>query len=393
MHKNLLFLILLFLSIVFITACNKNKQGTIELPKIPVVHAVQRDMPIYSEFVGQIYGVKDIPIRARVEGFLTSINFQEGSIVKKGQLLYTIDPQKEEARYNAKMSEVTAAQTTLQKAKADLDRIEPLAKANAVSKRDLDAARAAYEVALANLKSAKSNLRSSKIDLSYTKIYSPINGIIGRTNAREGEFVGREPNPVILNTVSKIDPVLVKFYLTETEFLKFSKDFIRKYSKKNNNDEKQQDVIVQLKLSDGEIYNHYGKIDFIDRNINTSTGSIMIQASFPNPERLLRPGMYCKVIVETDIKKNAIVVPLRCVTEMQGEFSVFVVNDSNKVESRRIKISNKIGDLGIVSDGIKPGERIVIDALQKVRPGMKVMPIDTTFKSTLLKPKSGKKND
>ena len=370
--------------LAILTSCNggDKQQKRRMTQQIPVVKVIKHDVPIFSEYVGQVYGQKDIPIRARVEGFLESIEFTEGSRVKKGQLLYTIDPQSLTAATNAQKSQVTAAQTQLSKARADLDRIKPLAEANAVSKSELDAAQAAYDAAKANLDAAKSNLKSSNIDLSYTQVKSPINGVIGKTNARVGEFVGKDPNPVILNTVSKTDTIIVKFSVTEAQFLTIAKKRIDKInSGKVKGHDNHDDISVQLKLADESIYNNPGRIDFVDRNIDENTGSILVQASFPNPDGLLRPGMYSKVSVQTDLAKDAIIIPQRCIVELQGQYTVFVVNDSNKVSSRPIVIAHKSGDLAAVSEGLEEGERIVIDALQKVQSGLIINPIDTNFTS------------
>jgi len=377
-----LFILMLIYSLIISSCSNEAPQNRQMIQQIPVVKVIKHDVPIFSEYVGQVHGQKDIPIRARVEGFLESIEFQEGSKVKKGQLLYTIDPQSLAAATNAQKSKVTAAQTELSKARADLDRIEPLAKTNAVSKSELDAAQAAYDNAKANLNAAKSNLKSSNIDLSYTQVKSPITGVIGKTMARVGEFVGKDPNPVILNTVSKTDTIIVKFSVTEAQFLTIAKKRIVKINSgeiKGHDDHK--DIAVQLVLADESIYDYPGKIDFVDRNIDENTGSILVQASFPNPDGLLRPGMYSKVSVQTDLAENAIIIPQRCVIELQGQYTVFVVNDSNKVVSRPVIIAYKSGDLAAISDGLKPGEKIVIDALQKVRSGVEISPIDTTFTS------------
>ncbi len=373
--------LLIALLIIGIGSCNsKKEQSAVPVQDIPVVTVVQTDVPIYSEYVGQVYGQKDIPIRARVEGFLESIEFKEGSKVKKGQLLYTIDPQSLAAASNAQKSQVTAAQTALSKARSDLDRIKPLAEANAVSKSDLDAAQAAYDAAVADLNAAKSNLKSSNIDLSYTQVKSPITGVIGKTNARVGEFVGKDPNPVILNTVSKTDTIIVKFSVTEAQFLTIAKRRIEKAKTGEiKNHKNHNDMNVQLKLADETIYNYPGTIDFVDRNIDENTGSILVQASFPNPDGLLRPGMYSKVSVQTDLAKDALIIPQRCIMELQGQYTVFVVNDSNKVVSRPITLAYKSGDLAAISNGLKKGEKIVIDALQKVRNGITINPKDTTF--------------
>ena len=383
MKTNYLISILLTsLIILSFTSCNNDKaEKKMSIQQIPVVKVIQHDVPIYSEYVAQVYGQKDIPIRARVEGFLESIEFKEGSKVKKGQLLYTIDPQSLTAASNAQKSQVTAAQTELSKARADLDRIKPLAATNAVSQSDLDAAQAAYDNAIANLNAAKSNLKSSNIDLSYTQVKSPLTGIIGKTMARVGEFVGKDPNPVILNTVSKTDTIIVKFSVTEAQFLTIAKRRIEKYNKGEITEKGKEDLPVQLKLADETIYEHSGEIDFVDRNIDEATGSILVQASFPNPDGLLRPGMYSKISTQTDIAKDAIIIPQRCIIELQGQFSVFIVNDSNKVVSRSVTLAVKSGDLVAISNGLEPGDKIVIDALQKVKSGMTVNPIDTSFTS------------
>ncbi len=373
---------LVFFGIVFIVAsCSqkKQKQKVIPVLEIPVVEVIKHDVPIYNWYVGQIHGAKDIPIRARVEGFLESMDFQEGSRVTKGQLLYTIDPQSLEAASNAEKSKVAEAQTNLSKAQADLDRIKPLAESKAVSQSDLDAAQAAYDAALSSLRAAKSNLRSSDINLSYTKVKSPIDGIIGKTNARVGEFVGREPNPVILNTVSEIETVIVKFSITEAQFIEISRRH-RKNVKAGKVQEEEYPGI-ELQLADESMYEYTGTIDFVDRNIDQNTGSILVQASFPNTDRLLRPGFYSKVKVLTDMKRDAIIVPQRCIMELQGKYSVFVISDSNTVVNRNIEIAYKAGDLAAVTNGLNVGDKVVIDALQKVRGGQTVKPVVTAFKS------------
>jgi membrane fusion protein (multidrug efflux system) len=375
--KYLLGFVISTLTIVMFS-CNNKEQKVQKIQEIPTIKVLQHNVPVFSEYVGNMYGKKDIPIRARVEGFLESIDFKEGTKVKKGQLLYTIDPQSLIAATNAQKSQVTAAQTELSKAKSDLERIKPLAASKAVSESELDAAQAAYDAAVANLNATRANLKSSNIDLSYTKVLSPIDGVIGKTNANVGEFVGREPNPVILNTVSETDSVKVKFFVTESEYIKFAKRHIKK---EKNSEKKTQKSIVKLQLADGEIYEYDGKIDFIDRNIDETTGSIMVQASFPNPDRLLRPGLYSKIKIQTDIIKDAIIIPQRCLMELQGQMSVLVVTDSNKVVSRPVKVGYKAGDLAAISEGLEVGDRIVIDALQKVRNGMIINPVDTVFES------------
>ncbi len=371
---------------IIITSCNSSEkqQKAPSAQKISVIPVIEFDVPIFTSYVGQIHGSKDIPIRARVEGFLESVDFKEGSNVKKGQLLYTIDPQSLAAATNAQKSEVNAAQTALKKAKADLDRIRPLAEANAISQSELDASQANYDDAKARVKTTKANLKASNIELSYTKVLSPINGLIGKTNAQVGEFVGKDPNPVILNTVSAIDTITVKFSLTEAQYIKMFKQYKERVNA-GELDDGEHNRDVELQLADESIYGHLGIVDFVDRNVDENTGTLLAQASFPNPDKMLRPGMYSKVKIKTGILKSAIVIPQRCIMELQGSYSVFVLSDSNKIVKVPVTVGNKTGDLAAITEGLKKTDKIVIDGLQKVRSGVKIIPIDTVFHSAIYK--------
>ena len=291
--KNITRTLLCILLLLF-SACSQQKeeQAPPPPPDITVYQTKVQEVPIYQEFVGQTHGFKDISIRARIEGFLEGIHFAEGSRIKKGTLLYTLESQQFEADVAAKMSRVAEAQTMLAKAKSDLNRIEPLAKEKAVSQSDLDAAVAQHEASIESVKAAEANLRASKIQLGYTKIYSPISGIIGKTKAKVGDFVGRSPNPVILNTVSRIDTVLVEFFITETQYLLVAR---HRLSQNDSADKNSRGGELELILADGSLYEQKGKVDFVDREVDSSTGAMLIQASFPNPEELLRPGQFAKV--------------------------------------------------------------------------------------------------
>lgn len=370
--------------LLLLQGCAQKKTQPVQPPEISVVNVMQKDIPLHKEFVGQIYGEKDIPIRARVDGYLNGIYFKEGFSVKKGELLYSIDPEPLQARVNTQRSRVAEANTELAKAKSDLDRYIPLAESNAVSKSDLDAAQAHYDAAKSSLEAAKSNLKSAQIELGYTKIYSPIDGIIGRTEAKVGDYVGKDPNPVILNTVSSTKDVKVRFFLTESEYLTVHREISelrKKQELKKDEKIKQNEDNLELILSDGTKYEHKGNVDFIDRGIDPSTGTMLVQADFPNPDRILRPGMFAKVNIEVQVVKGALLVPQRCISELQGQNSVFIVNDSNKVEARQITIGARLGDLCLVEKGLEASNRVVIDALQKVKTGMQVKPVETEFKS------------
>jgi len=363
----LIFLCLLFLGLFSCTQKKETEQAPPPPPQVSVYEIKAREVPIYQEFVGQVYGFKDIGISARVEGYLEGIHFQEGSPVKKGMLLYTLESQQFEADVAAKMSGVAAAQTYTTEAKTYFDRIEPLAKEKAVSQSDLDSAKAQYEVGLSQIKAAKANLRAANIQLGYTKIYSPISGIIGKTKAKVGDFVGRQPSPIILNTVSRIDTVLVQFFITESQYLMFMRRHMEQIEK--GKFEEVEKANLELILSDGSIYKHKGKPDFVNREVDPQTGALLIQASFPNPDELLRPGQFAKVKGEIEVVKDGILIPQRCLMELQGTFSVYVLGAENKIKLKEVKVGPKIESFWLIREGLKSGEKVVYEGLQKVKDG------------------------
>ncbi len=374
---------LLFVLLIISSCGEKKKQAPPPL-NIPVVTAVSQDVPVYQEFVGQVFGKYDIPIRTRVAGFLDKIAFEEGTWVKKGELLYVIDPDPLEAKVAVQMSNLAEAKTGLSKAQSDLNRIKPLAKINAVSQSDLDAAQAQYDAAISNVKANESSVKLANIDLSYCWVKSPINGLIGKTAAKVGEFVGQNPNPVILNVVSTIDTVHVEFYLVESDYLGLAREFIEGAQQRKDANyikEENEEGKLHLILSDGTTFKHGGRIEFVDRQVDPETGSLLIQTTFPNPEMLLRPGQYAKVRAKMNVLKNAVIVPQRCIMELQGTHSVFVVNNDNKIELRQVTAGIKYEDYWVVSKGLKANEKVVIDALQKVQPGMTVVPKVTEYKN------------
>jgi len=367
-----------------ITSCG-DKAETPQGPReVTVFEAKQQDVPLYDEMVGQIYGQKDIPIRARVDGYLQKISFEEGKRVEKGELLYSIDPDPYLAEVAAQESLLAEARTLMVNAKNELDRYIPLAEMNAVSRSDLDAAQATYDASRANVDAARANLKQAEIKLGYCSIKAPIDGLIGATEAREGEYVGRNPNPVILNTLSKIDTVRVQFSISEGKYLELA----RAFSKGRSREEVTRDIQkgrlqpnIELILADGSVFEEKGAVDFVNSQVNAATGSLLIQASFPNTTRLLKPGLYAKVRVQMTIAKDALVIPQRCLTELQGQYSVMVANEENTIESMPVEIGRKIGDMVIVEQGLQPGDKVVIDALQKVQTGMKITPVPSEFKS------------
>ena len=340
-------------------ACKNEQKAPPHPPEIPVVEVIQKDVPIYQEFVGQVYGLYDIPIRAR--------------------LLYSIDPETYEAKVAEKESDLAKAETNLVKAQNDLRRIKPLAEINAVSQSDLDASLANESACGAEVKAAKANLREVIIELSYTKVKSPIDGIIGKTKAKVGEFVGKDPNPVILNVVSTIDTISVQFFLPENYYLAYARESARIDSLKRGRRVKQKLEYgkrnLELILSDNSVFKYKGKVDFIDRQVDPTTGCILLQASFPNPEKILRPGQFAKVKGLIYIEDDALLVPQRCISELQGMFSLYVVNDSNKIERRDVETGPNVDSFWVINKGISQGEKIVYEGIQQVMEGMTVNPV------------------
>lgn len=369
------FLSTFFIITLILFACGGDEQAQLPTPKVQVYVTTETNVPIFREFVGETLGNTNVDIAARVQGFLETRDFEEGSFVKKGQLLYTIESQPFEEKVAQSNSELAATRVNYANAESDLSRIKPLAAENAISQIDLDAAQARYEASAEAVKAAEAQLRASELELSYTKVYSPIDGVIGKSRASEGDYVGASPSTVVLTTISYIDTMAVQFYLTQNEYLeaarKIDKD-LGNSNKKNVSDDAPEELI--LILSDSEVYEYPGKFDFIDRNFDPETGSILIQAIFPNPNQLLRPGLFARVRAEVDTVSNGILVPQRSVMELQGRFSVLVVGDDNTVENRVVEVGPTIKDFWLINKGLKPGEKVIYEGLQIVREGQTVIP-------------------
>jgi membrane fusion protein (multidrug efflux system) len=358
---------------VFFTSCGKKETAPPPPPKVKVVDVLQTTVPVPVDFVGQTYGYKDIPIRARVDGFLTGLYFTEGSVVKKGQLLYTIDPEQLKSVEATRLSGLAEAKTMLVKAESDLKRIRPLAEINAVSQRDLDAAVANFEAAQAKVAAEESQLQYARINLGYTRISSPIDGIIGMTEAKVGEYVGKSPNPIVLNEVSSTDTILVNFSISELEFLKLLRMRQARLADTTKAD-MAPETKISLVLSDGSLYNYPGKFNFANRQVDPKTGTILFQAAFPNPEKLLRPGQFARIKVVLEEVEGGLLIPQRCVKELQGVHQVYAINANNEIELKNVKMGIKIGGMWLVESGLQPGETIVFEGLNLVRPGTKVQP-------------------
>ena len=368
-------LVLVFL----LTACDSSDKAAREMPPllVRVTQASVQDVPLSMDMVGTTMGTQDVPIRTRVEGYLETMEFEEGTFVKKGDMLYTIDAQPFQAKLVAAQSELAGAQTTHAKTQSDLARIRPLAEINAVSEQDLDSAVAQEAAARASVRASEANVELAEIELGYTRIQAPIDGLIGLTKAKPGEFVGREPNPVVLNTLSDIDPIRVRFSISEREYLAMARHYSTREARSNPALDGERRADLVLLLADGSVHPEKGSVIASAQSINTETGTYTLEASFPNPNNVLLPGQFARVRAQYRKLENAVVIPRKAVIEMQGRFRVYVVNQQGQVEAIEIELGPKIANDVVVKTGLKGGETIIVEGLQKVRPGMPVDPQPT----------------
>jgi len=363
---------MLFIAVtVFLTACGRPEPPAMPPMEVTVVKVQPRDIPIYLDMIGQTLGSVDIPIRARVDGVLEEIHFLEGRDVTKGQLLYVIDPTPFRAKVVEAKGRLAEAETRLAKAASDLERIRPLAEMDAVSKQDLDAAVAQFEAAEGSVQAARAQVEQAEIQLGYTRIEAPVDGLIGITQAKVGEYVGRSPNPVVLNVVSQTDPIRVRFSINEREYLRFRREFAD--SIRDIRDGQPQSKALQLILSDGSIHDYLGDVVSFDAAIDPTTGTLTLEADFPNPERIVLPGQFARVRGAIENRAAALAVPQRAVMETQGIFQLAVVSDDGTVDLRQVRMGPRVGDEWIVESGLEPGEHVAIDGLQRMRPGMQVV--------------------
>ena len=266
--------------------CKNNETVTLPPVKVNVVKAVMNDVPLYEDFVAQVYGESDVDIRSRVEGWVTSVNFKEGSAVKKGSLLYVIDDSQYQTRVDREANELARAKTEMVRTRSELSRVQPLTELNALSQKDLDNATAAYDAAQAQVMASEASLKNARIELGYTRVLAPFDGIVGISNVRVGDYVSRAGGTSVLTTISSIRGVRIRFQISEREYLRIAQMTDEEISSAKKN--------VQLILADGSLYPEKGEVNFADREIDPKTGTLTIEALFPNPKGLLRPGLFVK---------------------------------------------------------------------------------------------------
>jgi len=368
--RRTLFLLSFCVIPVVLSACAKEAPPAAPPPpEVMVAPAVQRDVPIMTELVGQAAGSQDVDVRARVEGFLDTVAFTEGTLVKQGQLLYKIDPKPFEAAVASAKGNLATAQARFEKATNDVKRYTPLVAQQAVSQMELDNAVSARDATAAQVDAARAALDKAQIDLGYTAIHAPIAGLVGTTKVKAGNLVGRGENTLLV-TISVINPIFFRAGLAEAEYLRIA----RRLQERQAAGEVREKTPIALILADGTTLPNKGYLDVVERNIDPTTGTLAMQVTFPNPEMLVRPGQYGRARFESDMKKGALLVPQRAVQELQSIYSVAVVGTDNKVSFRNVKVGPKDGSLWVIDEGLNPGDRVVVEGLQKVREGAVVAP-------------------
>ncbi|HUL72299.1 MAG TPA: efflux RND transporter periplasmic adaptor subunit [Vicinamibacterales bacterium] len=346
-------------------ACEKEAPPPPPPPEVYVADVVQRDVPVYLEVVGQTQGYQDVDIRARVEGFLETASFQEGTFVRKGALLYTIDRRPFEAALAGAKADLATAEARLEKTNNDVARYRPLVAKQAISQQELDNAIAAQNAATSQVEAMKAAVEQATINLGYTTIDAPLDGLIGTMLVKPGNLVGKG-EPTLLTTISQIDPIIFRVGITEADYLNIVK------RRQANQAAGAPDLDIQLTLADGTVYAQKGKVGPVERAVDPTTGTLGVQFLFPNPGGVLRPGQYGRIRLVLDTKVGALLVPQRAVQELQNLYSVATVGPDNKVAFHNVKVGLKVGSLWVIDEGLQAGEKVIVEGLQRVQDGMTV---------------------
>ena len=348
-------------------SCKEEAAPAAPPPAVLTYTVTPHTVPVYSEWVGQTRGCVNVEIRARVEGFLDAIRYNEGEFVRKGQVMYTIDPLQYEAQLNQQKGLLAESEANLAKARQDVVRYKPLVEENAISREEYETALSMQDAQMASVEAAKGSVSKARLDLGYCNVIAPIDGLAGKSEIQMGNLVGRGQN-TLLTTVSKIDPIRVRFSLSEQELIKY---------RRSHKPGEARMMELFMVLADGSVHPYQGKLVLADNAVDAQTGTLLLEAEFPNPDLFVRPGQFARVRAIVQRKQNAIVIPQRAVTELQGEARVVVVKNG-KAEFRNVVLGPRVGATYIVEAGLQSGEQIILEGIQKVRDGV---PVRTTEKN------------
>jgi RND family efflux transporter MFP subunit len=358
--------------VVVLAGCSKSGTRGIASgpPEVLVTEAVQQDVPIVREWIGSLDGSVDADVRARVSGYLLSQNYKEGVVVKEGDLLFQVDPTFYEAAVEQAKAGLAQAQANQLQTEQTEQRETQLFEQKVEPAQNRDNAVQSNTAAKAAVKAQEATLRQAELNLGYTKITAPIGGVVGIANPGVGDLVGPgDANP--LATISTVDPIKAYFQISEQDYLKVAQERVE--AKGTNS---AWPPPVEIILADGTLYPRPGKFSAVDRQVDNQTGTIRLAALFPNPDNILRPGQFVRVRVTVRTLHGALLVPQRAVNELQTSFELAVVGADNKAEIRAVKVGERVGSLWVVEDGLKPGERVVVEGLQKVRDNEPVKPTE-----------------
>lgn len=337
-------------------------------PSVSVVRVVSQQVPTYGDWVATLDGYINAQIQPQVSGYMVKQDYQEGSFVRKGEVLFEIDPRPFQAALNQAKAQLTQAQAKLTLAEINVRRDSPLAQQRAIAQSQLDSEIGALEEAKSNVEAAEAAVETAQLSLGFTKVRSLIDGIAGSASVQIGNLVA--PSSV-LTTVSNLDPVKVRFPISEQEYMRFtSLSGDRDPGKAQN----LKSVPLELVLADGNKYPHSGEVIFTDREVDPRTGTIRLVGKFANPGNVLRPGQFARVRAVTSIATNALLVPQRAVADIQGDYQVAVVAKDNKVSIRKVKVGQRVGSMWVIDQGLNPGELVIADGAMKVRDGTPVNP-------------------
>lgn len=358
---------LAILAILGGTGCKKAEPPAPPPPEVLVTPVLQKDVPIYTEWVGTTVGFVNAQVMPRVQGYLLKQDYKDGAYVKTGQLLFEIDDRTYKAALDQALGNLATQRANLRKNQLDVAKYKPLAAQGAATKQELDDAVQATQAAEAQVQAAEAAVDTARLNLGWTKVCSPIDGVAGIAPVQVGDLV--TPS-TMLTTISQVDPMKVTFPITEREYLRFA-DKIKEIQEKGHASDA---PTLQLILADNSTYPLPGRFYVANRQVEQQTGTIQVQALFPNPDAILRPGLYAKVRAPTVMRRGALLVPQRAVQETQGIYQVAVLEADDKIAFRTVKVGEQVESFWIINDGLKPGDRVVTEGLQKVRDGMVVRP-------------------
>lgn len=373
-------IVVAFSILACLTSCKEKPSAPPPPPLVEVANVTQADVPIYHEWVGVLDGWVNAQIRAQVTGYLLAQNYKEGDLIRKGDLLFQIDPRPFQAALDQAKGLLAQAEARRGKTELDVKRYAPLVKDRAISQEEYDDAVQADLEAEAAVVSAKAQVEQAQLNLGFTSITSPIDGIASIAKAQIGDLVGSGTGE--LTTVSTIDPIKAYYNVTEQAYINFT----RLFTTESNRYEHLRQLETELILTDGKIYPIKGTNSAVDRQIGATTGALRIEALFPNPNYSLRPGQFARIRLKFDTRHNAILIPQRAVSELQGSYQVAVVDAENKIHIQPVQVGERTSSDWIIESGLNPGDRIVVEGLQKVREGVTVTTTNFVAPPTMQSP-------